>query len=301
MDNSISTENKGMKIGFHTDAFNTSFKNFEFALQWAKENNVHYIEPGVIDGVSWIHGLGYQPHIALYEDPLLLKNKMKEEYDVQFSQIDAAFPLSGKDGPLYGIPYVLKSIPWAKHAGCPCIAVTDGLHKPESMTDEEAMDMMKRGFERIIEVAEAYEIQINIEVHGYFTTNPDMLEKMLNFCDSEYLGLNMDTGNSYIAGRDPVEFLKEFINKVNHVHIKDVSEELDKMLRGKDTGIALSHCAIGAGVNADNIRRILSLLHDSGYTGVLSMECEGKGGPMIERSLEWLRATMDELSIPETT
>ncbi len=300
-DRSTSKGGKGMKIGFHTDAFNTSFKNFEFALQWAQKNDVHYIECGVIDGVSWIHGLGYQPHVALYEDPLMLKIKMAEKYGVKFSQIDAAYPLSGKDGPHYGTPYVLKSIPWAKHAGCPRIAVTDGLHKPEGMTDEESMDMMKREFERIIEVAEVYKMQINIEVHGYFTTNPDMMERMLNFCDSEYLGLNMDTGNVFISGGDPVEFLSRFIKKVNHLHIKDVSEELAARLRGKDTGIALSHTAIGDGVNADNIKRCLALLRDTGFTGVLSMECEGEGGPMIERSLSWMRATMAELGIPETT
>ncbi len=288
-----------MKIGFHTDAFNTSFKNFEFCLEWAKKNDVHKIECGVIDGVSWIHGLGYQPHVALYEDPLMLKNRMKERYDVEFSQIDAAFPLSGKDGPLYGVPYVLKSIPWAKHAGCPCIATTDGLHKPEGLNDPDAMDIMKRSYEQIIEVAEAYKMQINIEVHGYFTTNPDMLEKMLDFCDSEYLGLNMDTGNSFIAGQDPVAFIRRFITSVRHVHIKDVSASLAAALRGQDTGIALSQCAIGEGVNADNIKLCMALLRDNGYTGVLSMECEGDGGPMIERSLAWMRATMAELEIPE--
>ena len=31
---------------------------------------MHFIECGLIDGVSWIHGLGYQPHIALYQDPV---------------------------------------------------------------------------------------------------------------------------------------------------------------------------------------------------------------------------------------
>ena len=29
-----------------------------------------------------------------------------------------------------------------------------------------------------------------------------------------------------------------------------------------------------------------------GYAGVLSIECEGQGGPMIERSLAWLRETL---------
>ena len=277
-----------MKIGFHTDAFNSSYWNFDKCLQWANQNQLHFIECGVIDGVSWIHGLGYQPHLALYEDPLLLRRKL-ESFDIQLSQVDAAFPLSGQDGPLYGVPYVLKTIPWAKHAGCDCIATTDGLNKPEGLSDDEAMEMMKRSYSQIIEVAEAYEMHINVEVHGYFTTNPDRLAQMLEFCDSPFLGLNLDTGNSYIAGQDPVEFCRRFREKIRHVHIKDVSDSLAAAARGEQTGIAVSQCAIGDGVNADNIRQVLSILRDSHYEGVLSMECEGAGGPMIEQSLAWLR------------
>ncbi|MGA2031870.1 MAG: sugar phosphate isomerase/epimerase [Thermoguttaceae bacterium] len=289
-----------MKIGFHTDAFNSAYWDFDKCLHWAQQHDVHYIECGLIDGVSWIHGLGYQPHIALYQDPLLLRRKM-ERCGVQFSQLDAAYPLSGRDGPLYGVPYVLKSIPWAKHAGCTRIATTDGLHKPEGLSDAEAMELMKRSYGQILEVAEAYEIAINIEIHGYFTTNPDRVEQMLAFCDSPYLGLNLDTGNSFIAGQDPVAFCQRFQQRVSHVHVKDVSSSLAAAVRGEQTGIAVSQCAIGDGVNAGNIRRVLEILNKRGYTGVLSMECEGQGGPLIERSLAWLRTTLRELGIPEET
>jgi len=287
-----------MRIGFHTDAFNSSYWNFEQCLRWASENDVHFIECGLIDGVSWIHGLGYQPHVALYEDPVLLRHKM-ESYGVRFSQVDAAFPLSGADGPSRGLPYVLKSIPWAKHAGCACIATTDGLHRPEGMTDTESMEQMRRLYAEIIETAEAYEIGVNIEVHGYFTTNPDRLAEMLDFCDSRWFGLNLDTGNSFIAGQEPVAFCERFKDRIRHVHIKDLSESLAATVRGGQTGIAVSHCAIGSGVNADNIRRCLTILRDYGYTGTLSMECEGQGGPLIEQSLCWLRKTLSELGIPE--
>ncbi|NOX54735.1 MAG: sugar phosphate isomerase/epimerase [Planctomycetes bacterium] len=289
-----------MRIGFHTDAFNSAYWNFERCLQWAQKNNVPCIECGVIDGASWIHGLGYQPHVALYEDPLLLRRKM-ESYGVRFSQIDAAYPLSGKDGPLYGVPYVLKTLPWAKLVGCERIATTDGLHAPEGLSDEEAMALMKRSYEQILELAELYEITITIEVHGYFTTNPDRLEEMLAFCDSPYLRMNLDTGNTFIAGQDPVEFARRFVDKIVHVHVKDVSESLAAAVRGEETGIAVSHCALGDGVNADNIRRCLEILRDHGYDGVLSIECEGQGGPMIEQSLAWLRKTLQELDIPEDT
>ncbi len=285
-----------MQIGFHTDAFNSAYFSFEKCLQWAQKNNVHFIECGLIDGVSWIHGLGYQPHVALYEDPALLRRKM-DSYDVRFSQVDAAFPLSGSDGPLRGVPYVMKSIAWAKLIGCPCVDTTDGLHAPDNLSESQAMDLMKREYEQIIEVAQAHQIIINIEPHGYFTTKPDMMRRMLDFCDSPFLRLNMDTGNTFIAGQDPVAFLKRFIDRVSHVHVKDVSESLAKAVRGGQTGIAVSQCALGDGVNADNIRQCLTLLRDHGYTGVLSIECEGQAGPMIEKSLTWLRQTLTDLHI----
>lgn len=292
------TQEKGttMKIGFHTDAFNSAYFSFEKCLDWAQKNGVHFIECGLIDGVSWIHGLGYQPHVALYEDPVLLRRKM-DGFGVRFSQVDAAFPLSGKDGPIRGVPYVMKSIAWAAQLGCTRVDTTDGLHAPAGLKDEEAMDLMKRSYEQIIEVAEAHQVTVNIEPHGYFTTKPEFMARMLKFCDSPYLRMNMDTGNTFIAGQDPVAFLKRFIDRVSHVHIKDVSESLAAATRGKQTGIAVSHCALGEGANAENIKKCLALLRDHGYQGVLSMECEGQGGPMIERSLKWLRGALAELKI----
>ena len=161
-----------VKIGFHTDAFDSAYFDFDKCLQWAQQNAVHYIECGLIDGVSWALGLGYYPHVALYEDPLLLRRKM-EGYGVRFSQVDAAYPLSGKDGPLRGVPYVMKAIAWADQAGSPRVDTTDGLHAPPGLKDDEAMDLMKRSYQQIIEVAEAHKIVVNIEPHGYFTTKPE--------------------------------------------------------------------------------------------------------------------------------
>ena len=86
---------------------------------------------------------------------------------------------------------------------------------------------------------------VNIEPHGFFTTNPDAMAEMLAFVESPFLRMNMDTGNTFIAGRDPVLFLRRFLDRVSHVHVKDVSHALAEALRGGATGIALSHCAIG--------------------------------------------------------
>jgi inosose dehydratase len=282
-----------MNLGFHTDAFNSVYWSFEQCLPWAQRQDLRYIECGAIDGVSWIHGLGYQPHVALWQDPLLLRKKMSG-YGLSFSQIDAAFPLSLPEGATLGVEYILHTLRWAKLAGCPCVDTTDDRHCPAGATEREALEAMKRIYRHIVPIAEQYGIAINVEPHGYFTTKPEFMNEILSCCDSPCLRLNMDTGNTFIAGQDPVAFLRSFRARLGHVHIKDVSQSLSAASRGELTGIAVSHCAIGDGVNAENIRRCLDLLVETGYTGVLSLECEGQGGPMIERSLHWLRGALAE-------
>jgi sugar phosphate isomerase/epimerase len=278
-------------IGFHTDAFNSSYWNFDQCLDWAHRQGLHYIECGAIDGVSWIHGLGYQPHVALWQDPLQLRRRM-EHLGIAFSQIDAAFPLSTPEGATLGVEYILHTIRWAKLAGCPRVDTTDDRFPPKGITDREVLEAMRSIYRRIVPVAEEYEITINIEPHGYFTTQPEIMAEMLAFVDSPWLRMNMDTGNTFIAGQDPVAFLGSLIHRVNHVHIKDVSESLAAAARGEMTGIAVSHCALGDGINAGNIVRCVEILAAADYDGVLSIECEGQGGPMIERSLSWLRGVV---------
>ena len=282
-----------IEIGFHTDAFNSSYWNFEQCLQWGQKNDLHWIECGMVDGVSWIHGLGYQPHLASWEDPLMWREKMAK-YGQRFSQIDAAFPMSLPEGSSLGVEYILHTIRWAYLAGCDRIDTTDDRFAPKGLTHEQALEMMKRSYAQVMEVAERYKMIIDIEPHGFYTTKPEFMEKMLAFVDSPYLRMNMDTGNTFIAGQDPVAFLQKFKHKVSHVHVKDVSETLAASLRGELTGIAVSQCAIGDGVNAENIKKCFDILVDINYDGVVSLECEGQGGPMIEKSLAFVRPLVDE-------
>ncbi|MCC6605699.1 MAG: sugar phosphate isomerase/epimerase [Anaerolineae bacterium] len=277
-----------IEIGFHTDAFNSSYWDFEHCLQWAQKNDVHYIECGTIDGVSWLHGLGYQPHVALWEDPVALRKKM-DSYGVQFSQLDAAYPLSLPNAESLGTRYIINSIRWASLAGCTHIDTTDHMYKPAGQTDDQALEMMKRIYGEVLETAVHYNMIINIEPHGYYTTKPDFMARMLDFFDTPLLRMNMDTGNTFIAGQDPVAFLTRFKDRVSHVHVKDVSQSLAASLRGELTGIAVSQTAIGDGVNVDNIKKCFDILVDIGYDGIVSIECEGQGGPMIEKSLAWVR------------
>ena len=64
-------DGKMIEIGFHTDAFNSSYWSFEKCLEWAQKNDLHWIECGTIDCDSWLESLGYQPHVSMSHDPMI--------------------------------------------------------------------------------------------------------------------------------------------------------------------------------------------------------------------------------------
>ena len=276
-----------LKLGMHVDNWRHCDVSYEVPCQFAKDHGLEYVEFGTIDGDYFIQALGYNPHIPLHSDPLKLKGYL-DALGLKTSQLDAAYPMSCPEGQHRGIGYTLRAIQFAKALGAPCVDTTDGGRKPEGYTDDEVMGLIKQYYRVVLEWAERYEIIINIEPHGPYTTNPDMMEQILGFFDSPYLRLNLDTGNTFIAGQDPVKFLQRFRDKLSHCHIKDVSESLAKAARGEETGIASSVVAIGQGVNAENIAGCIEVLKHTHWDGVLSLDCEAAPGT-VEQSIEWLR------------
>jgi len=276
-----------LKLGMHVDNWRHFDVTYEVPCQFAKDHDMEYIEFGTIDGDYFVQALGYNPHITLHSDPLKLKSYL-DSLGLKTSQLDAAYPMSCPEGQYRGIGYTIRTIQFAKSLGCPCVDTTDGGRKPEGYTDDEVMVLMKQYYRVVLEWAESHDIIINVEPHGPYTTNPDTMEQILSFFDTPYLRMNLDTGNTFIAGQDPVAFLRRFRDKVSHCHIKDVSEELAKAVRGGLTGIPTSVVSIGEGVNAENIAGCIEILKDANWDGVLSIESEAAPGK-IEQSLEWLR------------
>ena len=276
-----------IKLGMHVDNWRHLDVSYEVPCQFARDRGLQYVEFGTIDGDYFVQALGYNPHIPLHTDPLKLKRYL-DSRGLKVSELDAAYPVSCPEGLYRGVSYTIRTIQFAKAIGCPYVDTTDGGRKPEGYTDDEVMALIKQYYRVVLDWAQSYDIIINVEPHGPYTTNPDTMEQILGFYDSPYLMMNFDTGNTFIAGQDPVAFLRRFRHKVSHCHIKDVSESLAKAVRGGQTGIPTSVVAIGEGVNADNIAACIELLKETDWDGVLSIECEAVPGK-VEQSLEWLR------------
>ncbi|UCD29915.1 MAG: sugar phosphate isomerase/epimerase [Planctomycetota bacterium] len=274
-------------IGMHTDNWRTLSGSMADAVAAATEHSLEYIEFGVVDGQDFIQGMGYAPTVSLDSNPIKLKRYL-DDNGLKVSQIDASYPIIGPPGATLAVRYVQRAIQFAAAIGCPCVDTSDSASVPTGYTEEKLMAMTKENYRQILDWADDYDIIINVEPHGPFTTNPDTMERILNFFDNPRLKMNFDTGNTYISGQDPVKFCQRFIDKISHMHIKDVSKELADAVRGGETGIAMSESAIGEGVNADNIDAIIQLLKKKKWDGVVSIECQGTKR-CIAKSIEWLR------------
>jgi len=276
-----------LRLGMHSDNWRHLDRPFEDAVEAAVRLKLDCIEFGVFDGQYFIQALGYNPHLPLSTDPAKLRRYLDSK-GLEVSQIDAAFPLSSPEMGPYGVPYVRKAILFAEAIGCPCVDTTDGGSKPAGYSDAEVLSLIKHNLRLILETAEMHNVIVNVETHGPYTTDLETMKKIMGFFESEHLRINFDTGNTYIAGKDPVAFLKGVRKWVSHLHIKDVSPALAAAERGSLTGIATSVAAIGSGVNADNIAGCIRYLKETDWDGVLSVECEGNDEILIP-SVAWLR------------
>jgi sugar phosphate isomerase/epimerase len=114
------------------------------------------------------------------------------------------------------------------------------------------------------------------------------MQKLFKEFESEWLRCNFDTGNTFIAGHDPLDYLQALEKYIVHCHIKDVSAELAAAARGEETGIGSSIVPVGGGVNADNIQRCLDHLNRRRWDGVVSIECHGSD-ENTAASVQWMR------------
>jgi len=281
-----------IRLGMHTDNWRTLSGGFEAGCASAEKYKSEHIEAGIIHGQYFIQAMGYEPSISLCQNPLAIR-RYCESKGLQISQIDGSYPMMGVDGSTFGVQYVQQSIRFAKELGCPKVDTTDSGHIARDLSKDEVLEITKRNYAECLKWAEDYKIIINIEPHGPYTGDEEFMTKLFEHFDSEYLRFNMDTGNAFIMGKDPLEFMKVFEKYLTHFHIKDVSEGLAALVRGEDSGIACSEVAVGEGVNADNIKACLEYLMAKDWSGDISIECYG-ADDKIKASVEYLRGILGQ-------
>lgn len=137
---------------------------------------------------------------------------------------------------------------------------------------------------------------------GAYVETPDDVDKLMSVTGPD-VGLLFDTGHMTFAGGDAVGMLEKHVERVCHVHCKDVRPYVIRLARNRNWSF-LDAVINGAftvpGDGAIDFPAVLSVLHDHGYRGWLVVEAEqdpsvAPSYAYAEKGYQALRSIVDAL------
>ena len=237
------------------------------------EMGYRYIEPCFLMGTCLMSNAGYCHFRSLDTDPHFFKD-FCQQHKLLISGVSSHSDLLDTR---IGVEYARQGIMYARRLADlelfdtpPVVQICETMFPPKWMSVDDAYAVMKMNLRPILDCCADNGVLLGVEPHGPFTAHKATMLRILDLFESPWLKVNFDTGNSYLAGEDPYEFLEAVKEKVVHLHAKDISIVQSNAERGKVDGTAVG-CACGQGVI--DWRRVVAILGSVGYQGVLSVEC----------------------------
>lgn len=229
-------------IGVNLEFVRHNDKPFEWGVEKAAQLGYEFVEPMVHWGRELLSEAGYFHSVSMLDDPFRIKRAC-DRAGVRISALSSHTPLCR---PEIGTEYLKQAIRFAAECGAPIVNTDEG-PKQSWTSEEEDHVLMRYTLAECARVAEPRGIQIGLEPHQQYSKTPAGLERILRLVDSPAIGINFDTGNSYLAGQDPLAWLDAVGNRLIHLHAKDISVEHSESERGKVSGTPVG-CACGQGV-----------------------------------------------------
>jgi len=271
-------------IGVNMEFVRHSDKSFEWGVAKAAELGYEYVEPMVHWGRELLSEAEYFHSVSMLDDPLRIKRAC-DKHGVKVSALSAHCPLCR---PEVSVEYLKQAIRFAAECGAPVVNTDEGI-KSDWTTAEEDHVLMRYTLMEAAKVAEPRGILIGLECHQQYSKDPEGLDNIYRLVKSPSIGINLDTGNSYLAGQDPYKWLNHVVGRLVHLHAKDISIEHSNAERGKVTGTPVG-CACGDGVI--DWKRVIKICQKAKRDIVFSVECGSI--EQAERSIKHLKSLLSQ-------
>jgi len=189
---------------------------------------------------------------------------------------------------IYATPQIIKAIKLAHFLGVKQVITTEGDPKTEfghHLSNSERIFAIAERLYWPIKWAKQLGIELLLEPHGIVTDSIDLTAKLLEkLGEQETVGFNLDTGNLWLGGGDPVQYVRTFGKRIKHVHWKDMPGEwLPK--RGTLYGCGMALIPLGQGVIG--IDKVIDELIKVGFDGPTTLEVAGVEA--VKKSAQYLR------------
>jgi sugar phosphate isomerase/epimerase len=268
-----------VKLGINMEFVRHDDKSFEWGMAKAAQLGYEYVEPMVHWGRELLSEAGYFHSVSMLDDPLRIK-RASEKNKIKLSGLSSHTPLVR---PEIGLEYLKQAVRFAAECGAPVVNTDEG-PKPDWSTEQEDHVLMRYTLQEVARVAEPRGILIGLEPHQQYSRTPAGLDRIWGLVKSPAIGINFDTGNSFLSGQDPYQWLESVLGRLVHLHAKDISVSQSDAERGKVTGTPVG-CACGDGVI--DWKRVIALCRRAPRDIVFSVECGTI--EQAERSLKHLR------------
>ncbi|MGI6113681.1 MAG: sugar phosphate isomerase/epimerase family protein [Mahellales bacterium] len=183
---------------------------------------------------------------------------------------------------------MIASIPRAKAIGTDVMRVVGSSlmfrHEPHGPQIKALIKMFKEA----VKVAEDVGVKLAVENHIDFTA--DEILQLLEGVDSEYLGLNFDTGNFLRLLDDPIAGMEKLAPYVYATHVKDLMP--DKNVSPNEW-FFFAGVPVGQGL-VDN-QKLARILHKAGFKGFLAVEIDHPHTDWTNREDEAVALSVKEL------
>ena len=155
------------------------------------------------------------------------------------------------------------------------------------LTDKERLFSIIEKLHEPVQWAAELGIELLLEPHGIVTGTVKGMGAILEELGHDTnVGVCLDTGNSWLAGSEPLDYIKTFGERIKHVHWKDLPQEKEAQ-RGTLYGCGMATIALGDGVIG--IQKIVQALDAIGFAGATTLEIAGPDSVKLsaKRLNEW--------------
>ena len=132
-------------------------------------------------------------------------------------------------------------------------------------------------------------------LHPHVGTHVEREAEVDRFLADSDLQLCLDTGHLLIGGTDPVELARRYPDRIGHVHLKDVRDEIAAKVRSGElsyTDAVEQGIYVPLGDGDVDVEALVKLVQEAGYTGwfVLEQDTRLKDGSPVDTPLQGHRA-----------
>ncbi len=227
-------------------------------------------------GGSMFGSAGLSATVSLDDNPFEIKRKF-EKFNMSISTVCAHGALLEPSSPAkFATDEIMKAVKFAAAIGVRDVITTESepvSEWAEKLTYEQQVFTVAEKLYEPCKMAKDYGVKICLEPHGPLTDSITGIGDVMSLLGNiESLGVNMDTGNSWLGGTDPVELAKVYKDKIYHIHWKDLGEEWVSR-RGKQFGCGFSTIELGTGVI--DVKGVIDVLKDCKHIHNSTLEIAG--------------------------